>query len=83
MNGLTTEHEADWLSRWRRRAGLRTSQVDQRLGHALGTTIRYEHLGLLRVPCYEIAKMIELYRVPQDEFYCVIAAATSQLMKRR
>lgn len=83
MNDLTVESSRDWLSRWRLRAGLRASQVDQCLGHIPGTTTRYEHLGLLRVPCCEISRMVELYHVTDDEFLKVVCAETSKLRKKQ
>lgn len=60
------------LSRWRLRKRLTRSQVEIALSYSRGTIAKYEALGLTRIPCNELARIIKFYGVTNDELRAVL-----------
>lgn len=59
----------NWLKEWRTQKGLSPEAVDKVLSMPEGWTQKCETLGLMRVPCNQLAKLAQVYRVPALEFH--------------
>ena len=82
MNELNNEHDSNLLRYWRLRAGLRAEAVDLSLSLENGTTVKYEALGILRVPGCELVKLIEYYNVPTAEFCHAVNCSVAKIIKK-
>lgn len=73
----------NWLETWRVKAGFCPEMVDENLGFPLGTTEKYEMLGLVKVSMFQLAKLIQLYRVNPCDFIQVIQGESDHAMRSR
>lgn len=68
----------NWLEMWRQRKGLSLETVDEILSIPSGWTQRCEHLGLMRVPGFLLAKFARIYEVPSLELHDTVVTESSR-----
>lgn len=73
----------DWLKEWRNQAELSSSQIDEALGFVAGTTLRYETIGLARVPGCEMIRFILLYHIPPEEALDALMIESKRIRSQR
>lgn len=70
------------LIRWRDRMGLAPTAVDRLMGWREGRTEEYERNGTMTVPCSDLIRLIQLYRVPVWSFYAMLDDEAARLRRR-
>ena len=68
-DGVFMNTDDNILKKWRVRCGLSVSEVDKKMSWSSGRTSHYEEKGVLRVPCCDLYRLINIYDVPTNEFY--------------